>query len=81
MSEAVDHWLAPAGRATPTSMSWWYRFPLTVLVWHPGNGLLGPNYSSKFSPWLATGSVSPRVILKEIKRYEAERVANDSTYW
>ncbi|WP_421753302.1 DASH family cryptochrome [Croceimicrobium sp.] len=45
------------------------------------NGLLGPNYSSKFSPWLATGSISPREIYGEIKRYEKERVQNQSTYW
>jgi deoxyribodipyrimidine photo-lyase len=45
------------------------------------NGMLGPHYSSKFSPWLASGNVSPRVILSEVKRYEKERVANDSTYW
>lgn len=45
------------------------------------NGMLGPDYSSKFSPWLATGTVSPRVIYQEIRRYENERVENDSTYW
>ena len=45
------------------------------------NGMLGPDYSSKFSPWLATGTVSPRVIYQEIRRYEQERVENDSTYW
>lgn len=45
------------------------------------NGLLGPNYSSKFSPWLAAGSLSPRYVKREVDRYEAERVSNDSTYW
>ena len=43
--------------------------------------MLGPNYSSKFSAWLATGSVSPRLIHQEIRKYERERVENDSTYW
>jgi deoxyribodipyrimidine photolyase len=33
------------------------------------NGLVGAAYSSKFSPWLAFGCVSPRWILQEIKRY------------
>jgi deoxyribodipyrimidine photo-lyase len=32
------------------------------------NGLLGANYSSKFSPWLATGCLSPRHVVQEIKR-------------
>ncbi len=45
------------------------------------NGLLGADYSSKFSPWLANGSLSPRYIYGEVKKYEGERVANDSTYW
>ena len=45
------------------------------------NGLLGANYSSKFSSWLANGSISPRTIYEEVKRYESERVSNESTYW
>lgn len=45
------------------------------------NGLLGPDYSSKFSPWLAQGCLSPKLIYHEIKRYERERVSNESTYW
>ncbi|XP_054798628.1 cryptochrome DASH, chloroplastic/mitochondrial isoform X2 [Prosopis cineraria] len=45
------------------------------------NGMLGPDYSTKFSPWLASGSLSPRFIHEEVKRYEEERQANSSTYW
>ncbi len=45
------------------------------------NGMLGADYSSKFSAWLSLGCLSPRHIYEEIKRYEAERTANDSTYW
>ncbi|EEF34387.1 DNA photolyase, putative [Ricinus communis] len=45
------------------------------------NGMLGPDYSTKFSPWLASGSLSPRFIYEDVKRYENERQANDSTYW
>ncbi|GAA0185223.1 DNA photolyase [Lithospermum erythrorhizon] len=45
------------------------------------NGMLGPDYSTKFSPWLASGSLSPRLIYEEVKRYEKQRVANNSTYW
>ena len=45
------------------------------------NGLLGGDYSSKFSPWLAQGCLSPKMIYHELKRYEAERGANESTYW
>ena len=45
------------------------------------NGLLGTDYSSKFSPWLANGSLSPKMIYWEIKRYETEIQKNQSTYW
>ncbi|KAF3569220.1 hypothetical protein DY000_02011347 [Brassica cretica] len=45
------------------------------------NGMLGPDYSTKFSPWLAFGCISPRFISEEVQRYERERVANNSTYW
>ena len=45
------------------------------------NGLIGMDYSSKFSPWLALGCISPRSIYEEVKRYEKERKKNDSTYW
>jgi deoxyribodipyrimidine photo-lyase len=48
---------------------------------HTRNGMLGADYSSKFSPWLALGCLSPRYIYEEVKRYEDERVANQSTYW
>ena len=45
------------------------------------NGMLGADYSSKFSPWLALGCLSPRFIYEQVKEYEAQRVKNDSTYW
>jgi deoxyribodipyrimidine photo-lyase len=48
---------------------------------HTRNGLLGPNYSTKFSPWLALGCLSPRYIVTQISRYEQERVKNKDTYW
>jgi deoxyribodipyrimidine photo-lyase len=45
------------------------------------NGMLGADYSSKFSPWLALGCLSPRYIAQQVEKYEHERVENDSTYW
>lgn len=45
------------------------------------NGLLGTDYSSKFSPWLANGSLSARSIYAEVKRYEKEMHKNRDTYW
>ncbi|MFZ4698321.1 MAG: DASH family cryptochrome, partial [Phycisphaerales bacterium] len=45
------------------------------------DGLVGADFSSRLSSWLALGTLSPREVAAEIRRYEAERVANDSTYW
>jgi deoxyribodipyrimidine photo-lyase len=45
------------------------------------NGMIGENYSTKFSPWLALGCMSPREIYYELKKYESIYGANDSTYW
>lgn len=45
------------------------------------NGLIGMDYSSKFSAWLANGSLSARFVYSEVKRYEQEVIANESTYW
>lgn len=45
------------------------------------NGLVGTDYSSKFSPWLANGSISARTIYWQIKKFEAEDFKNESTYW
>jgi len=45
------------------------------------NGLIGADYSSKFSPWLAVGALSARWVYHEIKRFEQKYGANESTYW
>lgn len=45
------------------------------------NGLIGADYSSKFSAWLALGCISPRFIFRELQQYEKEFGVNDSTYW
>lgn len=45
------------------------------------NELLGWEFSSKLSAYLAHGCLSPKRIYHEVKKYESERGANDSTYW
>jgi deoxyribodipyrimidine photo-lyase len=44
------------------------------------NGLIGADYSSKFSAWIALGCLSPREVYWEIKKYEQVHGANDSSY-
>jgi deoxyribodipyrimidine photo-lyase len=45
------------------------------------NQLIGMDYSSKFSPWLALGCISARSIAKKLTDYEMVHGANDGTYW
>lgn len=45
------------------------------------NGLVGKDYSSKFSPWLANGSISAKTIYWQVKKFEKEHYKNQSTYW
>lgn len=45
------------------------------------NGLVGTDYSSKFSAWLANGSISAITIYWKVKEFEKEHYKNQSTYW
>lgn len=45
------------------------------------NEMVGSEYSTKFSAWLAMGCLSPKSIYHELVRYEKDYGANDSTYW
>lgn len=45
------------------------------------NGLIGLDYSSKLSAWLANGSISAKTVYWEVKRFEKEVVKNEDTYW
>ena len=45
------------------------------------NGMLGKNFSSKFSPWLAHGCISARSIYQKVEEYEKNIHKNVSSYW
>ncbi|UFQ97713.1 DASH family cryptochrome [Pseudomonas wenzhouensis] len=45
------------------------------------NGLVGTEYSTKFSPWLANGCLSARRVVAELQRHESQYGRNDSTHW
>jgi len=53
---------------------------LTAYKW-TRNKSLGMDYSSKLSPYLALGSLSPRMIYHTVKKYEKEIKRNISTWW
>lgn len=45
------------------------------------NGLVGKDYSSKFSAYLSNGSISARQIYCEVKKFEKGIKKNQDTYW
>ncbi len=45
------------------------------------NEMLGWDFSSKMSPYLSQGCISPKKLHDEVKKYEEQRIKNDSTYW
>lgn len=45
------------------------------------NELLGRNFSSKFSAYLAQGCLSPKKIYHEVEKFEQQIQKNNSTYW
>lgn len=45
------------------------------------NQLSGLDFSSKFSPWLATGALSAAQAMAALKGFEAEHGASDGSYW
>lgn len=45
------------------------------------NGLLGANFSTRVSPWLASGCLSARQVNDAVKAWEAENGSTESSYW
>ena len=45
------------------------------------NALDDWTHSTKFSAWLANGTLSVKILLNRLRLYEAQVIANDSTYW
>lgn len=45
------------------------------------NQLFGTEFSTKFSPWLASGALSAPQIVAKLQCFEAEHGQSDSTYW
>ena len=78
---AVMQFVGGENEANKRVENYFWKQDLLQVYKETRNGLIGVDYSSKFSPWLAVGAISPRTIYEEVKKYEAERVANQSTYW
>ena len=81
MSQAVHRFKGGETEALARLKYYLWDTDLVATYFQTRNGMLGGDYSTKFSPWLAHGCLSSRTIYHEIKKYESERKANKSTYW
>ncbi len=45
------------------------------------NGLMGRNYSTKFSAYLSSGDLHVQYLYNQIRRFEKKNESNKSTYW
>ncbi|WP_020604681.1 DASH family cryptochrome [Spirosoma spitsbergense] len=78
---AAIHFLGGETEALQRVETYFWQRDLLRTYKYTRNQLLGEDYSSKFSAWLANGCLSPRRVYWEVRRYEQERKKNVSTYW
>ncbi len=83
LATGYDADVFPAGETAALARLRYYTFDselLTNYKW-TRNRSLGTDYSSKFSPYLSHGSLSPRMIYHTVKDYEEKIKRNRSTWW
>ncbi|SDO13733.1 DASH family cryptochrome [Vreelandella arcis] len=68
-----------AGRERLNHFVWRQHGPATYKKTR--NGLLGANFSTRFSPWLARGCLSARQVQAEVNAWESEHGSCESSYW
>ncbi len=73
----------PGGETAALERLHHYTFETELLTGYrwSRNKSLGLDYSSKFSPYLALGSLSVRAIYQKVKQYEQMIKKNQSTWW
>lgn len=80
--KGVLHFAGGEAAARERLQGWMFDRDNLKVYFETRNGMLGPDYSTKFAPWLALGCLSPRRIYAECKRYESSTgIVNKSTYW
>lgn len=66
-SEKGMHFVGGEGAALGRVHEYFWKKDQLKVYKETRNGMLGPDYSTKFSPWLASGSLSPRYVCEEVK--------------
>jgi deoxyribodipyrimidine photo-lyase len=75
-----------AGGETPAleRLEWYFKEgnpPPVARYKETRNGLLGHSYSTKLSPFLSFGFISPRLIVKALDEYDEKFRSTQNTYW
>ncbi|GAA0790382.1 DASH family cryptochrome [Marinobacterium sediminicola] len=76
-----DDWFTGGELAAQAHLARYFTSDLPLHYKQVRNELDGLEKGTRFSPWLAQGSLSPRRVVHQLKRYEQQHGANDSTYW
>ncbi len=58
-----------------------WNLQLPATYFETRNQLIGTNYSTKLSAWLACGCISPRFVWQQVQAFEQQVIQNKSTYW
>jgi deoxyribodipyrimidine photo-lyase len=67
--------------AAADHLTQYFRRGLAVQYKQTRNALMGLDYSSKWSPWLATGALSPRQAMAQLRQFESQYGASEGSYW
>ncbi|MBV0934331.1 DASH family cryptochrome [Marinobacterium weihaiense] len=78
---ADNGWFKGGELAAQTHLQRYFSSSLPATYKQVRNELDGLDNGTRFSPWLAQGSLSPRRVMRQLQQYEQRETANESTYW
>lgn len=82
VSYDIDNAFKAGETAARDRVNYYFELTQKVLTYkQTRNGLLGTDYSTRFSPWLANGNLSARQVYFSLRKFEQTIEANESTYW
>ncbi|MBR9828496.1 MAG: DASH family cryptochrome [Oceanospirillales bacterium] len=78
---STNEWFMGGELAAQSHLTRYFSSSLASHYKEVRNALDGRDNGTRFSPWLAQGSLSPRRVCQQLGNYEATQGANESTYW
>lgn len=76
-----NDWFSGGELAAQAHLERYFTSALPLSYKEVRNALDGLDNGTRFSPWLAQGSLSPRRVLHALGQYEQTHGSNESTYW